>query len=145
MYKHVLIPTDGSALSERAIHHGVMLARSVGARVTVLFVSLPFRSLSLDPVMVSDSPERYEQECEAMASKVLGVARTEAGLAGVSCETLHVVQAQPYRAIVDTAQAKGCDLICMSSHGRKGISAFVLGSETYTVLTHSQIPVLVCR
>ena len=66
-------------------------------------------------------------------------------MAGVSCETLHVTRAQPYEAIVETAQTKGCDLICMSSHGRKGISAFVLGSETYKVLTHSKIPVLVCR
>jgi len=145
MYKHVLIPTDGSALSEMAIRHGMTLARAVGARVTVLFVSLPFRSFAIDPVMVSDTPAQYEQDCQTLAEKALGVARTEAGVVGVSCETLHVAQAQPYQAIVDTAQTKGCDLICMSSHGRKGISAFVLGSETYTVLTHSKIPVLVCR
>jgi nucleotide-binding universal stress UspA family protein len=145
MYKHVLIPTDGSALSELAIRHGMTLARAVGARVTVLTVSLPFRSLALDPVMVSDSPVRYEQECEALAEKALGIARTEAGVAGVSCETRHVTHGQPYRAIVETAQERGCDLICMASHGRKGVSALVLGSETNKVLTHSKIPVLVCR
>jgi nucleotide-binding universal stress UspA family protein len=145
MYKHVLIPTDGSALSEMAIRHGMALAKAVGARVTVLTVSLPFRSFALDPVMVSETPARYEQDCEALANKTLGVARGEAAVAGVSCETLHVAQSQPYRAIIETAESKGCDLICMSSHGRKGISAFVLGSETYTVLTHSKVPVLVCR
>jgi nucleotide-binding universal stress UspA family protein len=145
MYKHVLIPTDGSALSEMAIRHGMALAKAVGARVTVLTVSLPFRSFAVDPVMLSDTPVQYEQECEALAEKALGAARTEAGVAGVSCETLHVARTQPYEAIVETAQTKGCDVICMSSHGRKGISVFVLGSETYKVLTHSKIPVLVCR
>jgi nucleotide-binding universal stress UspA family protein len=145
MYKHILIPTDGSALSEMAIRHGMALAKAAGARVTVLTVSLPFRSFAIDPVMVSDTPVQYEQECAALAEKALGSARTEAGVAGLSCETLHVTRAQPYEAIVETAQTKGCDLICMSSHGRKGISAFVLGSETYKVLTHSKIPVLVCR
>jgi nucleotide-binding universal stress UspA family protein len=145
MYKHVLIPTDGSALSEMAVRHGLALARAVGARVTVLTVSLPFRSFALDPTMVSDNPAQYEQDCKALAEKALGMARAEAGVAGVSCETMHVAQAQVYRAIVETAEAKGCDLICMSSHGRRGVSALVLGSETTKVLTHSKIPVLVCR
>ena len=145
MYRHILIPTDGSALSEMAVRHGMALAKTLGAKVTVLTASLPFRSLAIDPVMVTDTPERYQQDCDALAEKALGIARTEAGAAGVSCETLHVTQVQPYRAIVETAQARGCDLICMASHGRKGLSAFVLGSETYTVLTHSKIPVLVCR
>ena len=145
MYRHILIPTDGSALSEMAVRHGMALAKAVGAKVTVLTASLPFRSLAIDPVMVTDTPERYQQDCEALAEKALGTARTEAGAAGVPCETLHVTQAQPCRAIVETAQERGCDLICMASHGRKGLSAFVLGSETYTVLTHSKVPVLVCR
>jgi nucleotide-binding universal stress UspA family protein len=145
MYRHILIPTDGSALSEMAVRHGMALAKALGAKVTVLTASLPFRSLAIDPVMVTDTPERYQQDCDALAEKALGIARTEAGAADVPCETLHVTQAQPYRAIVETAQERGCDLICMASHGRKGLSAFVLGSETYTVLTHSKIPVLVCR
>jgi nucleotide-binding universal stress UspA family protein len=145
VYRHILIPTDGSALSEMAIRHGLTLARAVGARVTVLTVSLPFRSFAIDPVMVSDNPVRYEQECEALAEKAFEIARKEAAVAGVSCETRHVTQAQPYQAIVETAQAQGCDLICMASHGRKGVSALVLGSETNKVLTHSKIPVLVCR
>jgi nucleotide-binding universal stress UspA family protein len=145
MYKHVLIPTDGSALSEMAIHHGMALAKLVGAKVTVLTVSLPFRSFAVDPVMLTETPQRYEADCKALAEKALGTARAEAGVAGVSCEGLHVTQEQPYQAIVETAQKRGCDLICMASHGRKGVSALVLGSEANKVLTHSKIPVLVCR
>jgi len=145
VYKHVLIPTDGSALSEMAIRHGMALAKAVGAKVTVLTVSLPFRSFAVDPVMVTESPARYEQECEAWAEKALGVARAEAVVAGVSCETSHLTQAQPHQAIIETAQKRGCDLICMASHGRRGVSALVLGSETNKVLTHSKTPVLVCR
>ena len=145
MYKHVLIPTDGSALSETAIRHGMALAKAVGAKVTVLTVSLPFRSFAVDPVMVTGTPQHYEEECEALATKALGVATAEAAVAGVSCETLHLTQSQPYQAIIETAQKRGCDLICMASHGRRGVSGLVLGSETNKVLTHSKTPVLVCR
>jgi nucleotide-binding universal stress UspA family protein len=145
MYKHILIPTDGSPLSETAIRQGIALAKAVQARVTVLTVSLPFHTLALDPVMVTDTPAQYEKDCQALAAKALGVAKAEAGVAGVASETLHLVQDHPYQAIVDTARTKGCDLICMASHGRKGMSALVLGSETNKVLTHSKIPVLVCR
>ncbi len=109
MYKHILIPTDGSALSEMAIRHGMALAKALGAKVTVLTASLPFRSFAIDPVMVSDSPLRHEQECEALAERALGIARTEADVAGVSCETLHVTQAQPYQVIIEIAQKRDCD------------------------------------
>jgi nucleotide-binding universal stress UspA family protein len=145
MYQHILIPTDGSPLSEMAIRQGIAFARSVKARVTALTVSIPFHAFALDPVMVSDTPGQYERECEALAEKALGVAKTEAGVASVPCETLHVQAAHPYEAIIDAARKGGCDLIFMASHGRKGVSALVLGSETMKVLTHSKIPVLVCR
>jgi nucleotide-binding universal stress UspA family protein len=91
------------------------------------------------------SPEQYARDTEARAEKYLAVARVEAGIAGVPCETVHATRDHVYEAIIDTATKKGCDLILMASHGRKGISAFVIGSETYKVLTHSKIPVLVCR
>ncbi len=91
------------------------------------------------------SPEQYATSSAARAEEHLAVARVEAGIAGVPCETLHVTQDHVYDAIIDTANKRGCDLIFMSSHGRKGMSAFVLGSETYKVLSHSKIPVLVCR
>jgi nucleotide-binding universal stress UspA family protein len=146
MYKHILIPTDGSALSEMAIRHGIALARAIRAKVTALAVSPSF-PLEVDPLMVgyTPSPGQYARDTEARAEKYLAVARVEAGIAGVPCETVHATQDHVYEAIIDTASKKGCDLILMASHGRKGISAFVIGSETYKVLSHSKIPVLVCR
>jgi nucleotide-binding universal stress UspA family protein len=145
MYRHILVPTDGSELSEKAIQQAIALAQTIRARLTVLTASPTFHYVALDPVMVTDTPERYEKDCEARAEKYLGAARVEAGVAGIPCETLRVTNDHPYRAIIDTAAAKGCDLIVMASHGRKGVSAFLLGSETNKVLTHSTIPVLVCR
>lgn len=147
MYKHILIPTDGSALSEMAIRHGIALARAIRAKVTALAVSPSFHLLEVDPILVgyTPSPEQYARDAETRAEKYLAVARVEAGIAGVPCETVHATQDRVYEAIIDTASKKGCDLIFMASHGRKGISALVLGSETYKVLSHSKIPVLVCR
>ena len=145
MYKHILIPTDGSPLSETAIRQGISLAKAMQAKVTVLTVSLPFHNFTVDPVMLTDTSAQYEKDCQALAEKAIGVAKDEAGVSGVACETLHLIQDHAYQAIIDTARTKGCDLIFMASHGRKGMAAFVLGSETNKVLTHSKIPVLVCR
>lgn len=147
MYKHLLIPTDGSPLSEMALRQGIAFARAIRARVTALTVSPTFRAFEIDPIMVSytPSPEDYARDAAARAEKYLAVARVEAGIAGVNCETVHVTRDQVFEAIIDTATEKGCDLIFMASHGRKGIAAFVLGSETNKVLTHSRIPALVCR
>ncbi|HYB69889.1 MAG TPA: universal stress protein [Candidatus Bathyarchaeia archaeon] len=145
MYKHILIPTDGSELSGKAIRQGVALARIFGAGVTVLTVSPTFHNLALDPVMVTDTPEQYRKDCEARAEKYLGAARVEAGIAGVPCELEHVVHDHPFQVIVDTAAAKHCDLIVMASHGRRGMAGVLLGSETTKVLTHTKVPVLVCR
>jgi nucleotide-binding universal stress UspA family protein len=145
MYKHILIPTDGSDLSERAIKQGIAFARSVGAKVTGLTASAPFHVFALDPVMVTDTADQYEKDCAARAEKYLGVIRDAAKAAGVSCETVHVLAEHPYNVIISTASSRGCDLIFMASHGRKGMSALVLGSETTKVLTHSKIPVLVYR
>lgn len=145
MYKHILIPTDGSPLSAKAIEQGMGLAKSLGAKVTGLTVSIPFHTFALDPLMVSDTREQYKKDCEDRAAKFLGAIRLAAKAAGVPCEVMNVVTADPYEGIIDTATSKGCDLIFMASHGRRGISALVLGSETQKVLTHSKIPVLVCR
>jgi nucleotide-binding universal stress UspA family protein len=147
VYKHILIPTDGSGLSETAIRQGVAFAKAIRAKVTALTVSPSLHAFEVDPIMMSytRAPAQYAMESEARAEKHLAVARVEAGIAGVPCETLHVTQGHVYQAIIDTAQKKGCDLIFMASHGRKGMSALVLGSETYRVLTHCKIPVLVCR
>jgi nucleotide-binding universal stress UspA family protein len=145
MYKHILIPTDGSELSQKAIDYGTALAKSVNAKVTVLTVSTPFHAFAVEPGLIIDTPERYQKRIAALATKYLNVAKEAAQAAGVSCETMHVEHDQPYLAIIETAARKSCDLIVMASHGRRGISAIVLGSETVKVLTHSTIPVLVFR
>jgi nucleotide-binding universal stress UspA family protein len=145
MHRHILIPTDGSELSRNAIDYGVALAKSVNAKVTVLTVSAPFHAFVAESGLMTDTPEQYGERMAALAAKYLDVAKEAASAAGVSCETMHVEHDQPYQAIIETAERKSCDLIVMASHGRRGISAIVLGSETVKVLTHSTIPVLVFR
>jgi nucleotide-binding universal stress UspA family protein len=145
MHRHILIPTDGSELSQNAIEYGMALAKSVNAKVTVLTVSTPFQTFAVEPGSVTDTPEQYAERMATLAAKYLDVAKAAALAAGVSCETMHVEHDQPYLAIIETAARKVCDLIVMASHGRRGISAVVLGSETVKVLTHSAIPVLVVR
>jgi nucleotide-binding universal stress UspA family protein len=145
MYKHILIPTDGSPLSEEAIKQGVRLAKTLNAKVTALTVVLPFHVVSLEPTMVSDTREQYDRDIVSMAERRLAFPREAAKVAGVVYEDVHMVAEHPWAAIVETAGTRGCDLIVMASHGRKGVSALVLGSETTKVLTHTKIPTLVCR
>ncbi|MGA8921143.1 MAG: universal stress protein, partial [Pseudolabrys sp.] len=143
MHKHILIPTDGSELSQKAIDYGMALAKSVNAKVTVVTVSAPFR-LWATPV-TTDIVEEYEKQMRQLSAKYLESAKESAVAAGVTCEVLQIEHDQPYLAIIDAARRRSCDLIVMASHGRRGISAIVLGSETVKVLTHSTIPVLVFR
>jgi nucleotide-binding universal stress UspA family protein len=145
MYSHILIPTDGSDLSRMAIRQGVAFARSIGAKVTGITVSPPFHTFAFEPVMVTETPEQYEKGCAARAESYLATVRDVAAAADVPYDVIHVVHEHPYEAIISAANARGCDLIFMASHGRKGMSALVLGSETTKVLTHSKIPTLVCR
>ena len=145
MYKKILVPTDGSPLSAEAITQAVALARSIGAKVMGMTVSVPFHTFALDPMMVSDTKDTYKKHCEELAAKHLDAVKTAASAAGVPCEVTHVNAEHPYEGIIDTAKTAGCDLIFMASHGRRGASALVLGSETVKVLTHSKIPVLVAR
>ena len=145
MYKHILIPTDGSPLSEKAVKQGLALAKSIGAKVTAITVSQTFHTFSLDPEVVTETPAHYEEHCAARAQRYLSAAQDGASAASVAYEGMHVFHDHPYEAIINAAKDKGCDLIFMASHGRKGMSAVVLGSETVKVLTHSKIPTLVCR
>ena len=145
MYKHILLPTDGSELSQSAVEYGISLAKSVGAKVTGVAVTEPFHMLAADAAMLTDTAETYKHRVKQLATKHLAHVKETAAHAGVDCEGVAVEHEHPYKAIIDTAKAKGCDLIIMASHGRRGISAIVLGSETVKVLTHSSIPVLVFR
>ena len=145
MFKHILIPTDGSDLSRKALLYGVQLAKESDARVTALTVRPPYVIGSMDMIGVVGSQDEFEAETQRYADYALTQARMAAEAAGVKIETVQDVGDQPYKAIIDCAQANKCDLIVMASHGRRGVSALLLGSETVKVLTHSATPVLVYR
>ena len=145
MYTKILIPTDGSELAGKAVEHGIALAKRIGAKVTVLTVLPPFHTFTTDTQMIEDTPAQYKARMQKHAERTLGAVADAAQTAGVACEMVQVEHEHPYQAIIDTAKSKDCDLIVMASHGRHGISAIVLGSETVKVLTHSKIPVLVHR
>ena len=144
MYRNILIPTDGSELAEKAVAHGLRLAKAVGAKVTGVTVSEPFPHYAA-PNDIEYARADYQKETDALSAKALSAVAAAAERAGVACKTLHVEQGQVHRAILDAAAGEGCDLILMASHGRHGVAALILGSETQKVLTHSTIPVLVCR
>ena len=147
MIKHILLPTDGSKLSERAIAQGVALARVTGARITGLFVApapTPLVFEGLRPVAYLQ-PEEHAALTRKAADKFLGVVEKTAGAAGVPCETLSVEGEYPAEAILDIARRRKCDLIVMASHGRRGLRGVLLGSETQKVLAGAKISVLVCR
>ena len=145
MYTNILIPTDGSALAGKAVQHGIALAKRIGAKATALTVLPPFHMFTTDTQMLEDTAGSI-QRTHATAGREDPRRRRRRGASeGVPCETTHVAHEHPYQAIIDTADAKGCDLIVMASHGRHGASAIVLGSETVKGLTHPKIPVLVYR
>jgi nucleotide-binding universal stress UspA family protein len=126
MYTNILIPTDGSELAGKAVQHGIALAKRIGAKVTALTVLLPFHVFTTDTQMIEDTPAQYRVRMQEHAEKTLSAVGQAAQAAGVACETVDVEHEHPYRAIIDTAASKGCDLIVMASHGRHGISAMVL-------------------
>lgn len=146
MFKNILIPTDGSEQSQRAVRMGVELAKLHQGRITGIHVIPDYHLLiayegAFDPV----TEERIEEEARARAESYLAFVRSTAEAAGVSCDTVCETSDHPYDAILKTADAKNCDLILMTSHGRKGLAAVLLGSETRKVLTHTRVPVLVVR
>ena len=146
MYRHILIPTDGSELAERAVAHGLALAKFVGAMVTIIIAEEQIGTwLSFAEAGAAEQFANYTEEIKKHAARVLDRGANAAKQAGVPCDTIHVQDVQPYAAIIATATDRGCDLIVMASHGRSGLSAMVLGSVTNKVLTHAKIPVLVCQ
>jgi nucleotide-binding universal stress UspA family protein len=145
MFKHILVPTDGSELSEAAIQKGIQFAKSINAEVTGFHVIVPFRVFSLRMGTLEDTKEQYERQSEVQAEQFLGVIKKSAEKASVSCDTNYVTSSHPYEMIIKAAEQKGCDLIMMASHGRRGLQGLLIGSETHKVLTHTKIPVLVFR
>lgn len=145
MFKHILIPTDGSELSNIAIINGVKFAKEINAKITGLSVTTPFHVFALEALQVGDTAERYSTDVAAIAERNLNVLKDAATKAGVDCELVHRSSEHPYEEIVTTAKERGCDVIFQASHGRRGVRALIVGSETNKVLTHSKIPVLVYR
>jgi len=147
MYKHILLPADGSEVSARAVDHCVKLAKSCGARLTaVVVVAHAFRDTSgFGGHLLKQYLGEREAEIKAEAQAVVDKVASAAKAAGVTAGTEVVLDESPYTGIIAAADKLGCDLIVMASHGRRGLGAVVLGSETTKVLTHSKVPVLVVR
>jgi nucleotide-binding universal stress UspA family protein len=145
MFKHILVPTDGSPLSEAAVEHAIDFAKSVGAKITGLHVIPPFQTFTYHTEMLEDTRDQFEKDSRMHAEQFLARIENAAKQAGVECTTMYVESDQPYQAIIDTAKEAGCDVIAMASHGRKGVKGLLMGSETQKVLTYSTIPVLVYR
>lgn len=147
MFKHLLVPTDGSELSLACVERAIAFAREAGAKITFFCAEQSFPSMYygmgaiFDPQLAS----RFHAEVDSVAQDILAAAGQAATAAGVTCDLLSLACAEPYEAIIAAANRNGCDLIFMASHGRRGIGALLLGSETQKVLAYSKIPVLVHR
>jgi nucleotide-binding universal stress UspA family protein len=144
MYKHILIATDGSELAGRAVAAGLALAKELKAKVTAVTVTEPWSTMTMGEPALVFPIEDYEKAAAENAARILSVVSTAAKEGGVACETIQVNNF-PAEGIVETAKSKGCDLIVVASHGRRGLSKLLLGSQTTRVLALSTIPVLVCR
>ncbi len=149
MYKHILLPTDGSKLSDKGVKETIRMAKALRARITAVHVVGNYHQLLYDegfvlpviPVLRKD----FEDRAAAHAKKILDPVREAASKAGVKCDTVVATGDLPYEMIIKQARRSKCDLIMMASHGRSGLKGILLGSETAKVLTHSKIPVLVVR
>ena len=147
MFKTILVPTDGSKLSQKAVGEALELATLTGAKVVALHVYPRFSGSPYGTFGPSEDilAEAHTQHHEEVAAKLFAGIKKLADAAGVQLETAQATGDDVYRQIIAVAKRKKCDLICMASHGRRGLAGVVLGSETHKVLTHSTIPVLVCR
>jgi nucleotide-binding universal stress UspA family protein len=145
MYKHFLIAIDGSELANEALEQGIALAKKLAAKVTIVNVTEPWTGLMGGDVMVSFPVDDYEKVTSKQASEMLTNAQNMANAAGLKSETVHVKNSYPADGILETADRHGCDLIVMASHGRRGVSRILLGSQANSIVTRSTIPVLICR
>jgi nucleotide-binding universal stress UspA family protein len=145
MFQQILLPTDGSDLSERAVLAGISFAKEIGAQVVGLTVRPEFHTFTYKTQMLEDTELEYNAATEQQAEKALSFISDAARSAGVTCATIQTVSDDPYESILQVAKERKCDLIVMASHGRRGVKGLLLGSETQKVLIHSDIPVLVYR
>jgi nucleotide-binding universal stress UspA family protein len=145
MYKDILIATDGSDLAQKAVLQGLELAKRLDAAVTAVTVTAPWPVAEAGGVMVASPIKEYETSVAKEAEKILDAVGQLAARVGVKCKTVHVPNQYPAEGIIEEAKAKGCDLIVMASHGRRGIARLVLGSQATRVLAYSTVPVLICK
>src|SRR5262245_21539031 len=143
MFKHILVPTDGSRLSEVAVRKAIEMAKESNAKLTAIHVGTPFHVLALDSAALTDTRDDYERRMRQRGGEILADVEKAATQSGVRCAGRFEVNEQPYEAIIRAAEENGCDLVLMASPGRRGVKGLLLGSETHKVLTHSSIPVLV--
>lgn len=147
MFRHILVPTDGSQLSTETVKRAIAFARESNARITFFYAKPEYpvafygEGAFIDPT----TPEKFAEMADQQAKEILAACERLAQEAGVTSARLAVTSDIPYEAIIAGAATAGCDLIFMASHGRRGFSGLLLGSETQKVLTHSKIPVLVYR
>jgi nucleotide-binding universal stress UspA family protein len=148
MYKHILIAIDGSELADKGLRHGLRLAKALGAAVTIVTVTDFWSPIAManEALRGKRNPSAdYEKAMAEVAERILHAAETKAQAAGVEANPIHVADKHPAQGIVEMAATRGCDLIVMSSHGRRGAKRLMLGSQTAEVVTHTTIPVLVIR
>lgn len=147
MFKHLLVPTDGSELSKETVKRAIAFAREAGARITFFYAKpeYPVAFYGEGALIDPTTPEKFLQMASQQASDILAICTQQAAAESVPASSSASTSDVPYEAIISAAETSGCDLIFMASHGRRGIGGFLLGSETQKVLTHSRIPVLVYR
>lgn len=145
MYKHILIATDGSELAQKAVEQGLALAKAVGAKASAVMVTESWTAIAPIEAALAFPIDEYEKGAALTAQKCLMAVSAAAKTHGVACETHHIPDQFPAEGIVAYAKDNGCDLIVMASHGRRGLNRLFIGSQSIKVLTHSTVPVLVCR
>ncbi len=147
MYEHLLLATDGSKLSGKAVTHAIGLAQSLGAKLTAFYASPDYpMPMYAEGIAFDRIPRKeYEAAVSKEAARILDAVATKAMAGGVKCAAVHVIGGTPWEGILRTARKAKCDAIVMASHGRRGISGLLLGSESHKVLTHSKLPVLIVR
>ncbi|MGQ2908796.1 MAG: universal stress protein [Aliihoeflea sp.] len=147
MYNHILVPTDGSDLAQKGVDHALSLAKALGSKVTIVTATEPFAAGAYSEGWLSNPEDfqRYETERTRSAREMVEKVKTAAEKMGVGAATEHIADRTAATAILETAKRLGCSLIVMSSHGRRGVSRLLLGSQTAEVLAHSPVPVLVVR
>jgi nucleotide-binding universal stress UspA family protein len=147
VYKHLLVATDGSRLSSKAVTHAIALAQALGAELTAFYASpdYPLPAYADGVVYEPIAKDEYQELAAKEAGKILAGVKLKAEAGGVECDLLHSIGSAPWEMILAAAKKSKCDAIVMASHGRRGITALLLGSETQKVLTHSKLPVIVVR